>query len=100
MKTYYISTMNLLLNYSLRLCTGSPTAVASPIYIGETKRKLDTRLKEHHDAFQRGMLGKSAVAEHAWKDHHSIRLDESTVVNKVWKPPLKEAIHIHMAPAV
>ena len=42
-------------------------------YYGEIKRSLDTRLKEHQDACPRGMVKKAAVAEHAWKDHHSIR---------------------------
>lgn len=40
-------------------------------YIGETKRRLEARLKEHQDACQRRMMEKSAVAEHIWKDHHS-----------------------------
>ena len=34
------------------------------VYIGETKRKLETRLKEHQDACQKGALEKSAVTEH------------------------------------
>ena len=33
------------------------------VYIGETKRRLETRLKEHRDACERGMMEKSAVAE-------------------------------------
>jgi len=33
------------------------------VYIGETKRRLKTRLKEHRDACERGMMEKSAVAE-------------------------------------
>ena len=35
------------------------------VYIGETKRRLETRLKEHQNACERGMMEKSAVAEHA-----------------------------------
>ena len=45
-------------------------------YIGETKSRDETRLKEHWDACQRGMLERSAVAEHAWKYHQSIRWEE------------------------
>ena len=44
----------------------------------------------------------AAVAEHTWKDHHSIRWEEATVVDKVKHPgdlPLKEALHILMIPA-
>ena len=37
------------------------------VYIGETKQRLETRLKEHQDACERGMMEKSAVAEHAWE---------------------------------
>ena len=45
------------------------------------------------------MLQISAVAEHAWKDHHSIRSEEATVVDTAKGPgelPLKEALRIHM----
>ena len=42
------------------------------VYIGETKRRLETRLKEHRDACERGMMERSAVAEHAWEHHHPI----------------------------
>ena len=62
-----------------------------------------TRLKEHWEGFQRGMMEKSAVAEHAWKEHHFIRWKEETTVMDTTrhpgKPPLKEALHIHMTPA-
>ena len=34
-------------------------------YIGETKRKLETRLRKHQDACRTQSLQKSAVAEHA-----------------------------------
>ena len=68
-----------------------------------TKKRLETRLKDHWDACQRGMLQISAVAEHAWKDHHSIRSEEATVVDTAKGPgelPLKEALRIHMTPTV
>ena len=48
------------------------------VYIGETKRRLETRLKEHRDACERGMMEKSAVAEHAWEHHHPIHWEETT----------------------
>ena len=54
--------------------------------------------KEHWDACQREMLEKSVVAEHAWKDHNSIRWEEATVVDKAKCPeelPLKKALHIY-----
>ncbi len=42
-------------------------------YIGETVRRLETRMKEHQDACQKGTLEKSALAEHAWENHHPIK---------------------------
>ena len=39
-------------------------------YIGETKRTLETRLKEHQAATRRGETEKSAIAEHAWAKQH------------------------------
>ena len=48
-------------------------------YIGETVRRLETRMKEHQDACQKGALEKSAFAEHAWESHHPIRWEETTV---------------------
>ena len=39
-------------------------------------------MKEHRDACEKGILEKSAVAEHVWEKHHS-----------------KVALHIEMIPA-
>ena len=52
------------------------------VYIRETKRTLETRLKEHRDACERGMMEKSAVAEHAWENHHPIDWEETTVLDR------------------
>ena len=41
--------------------------------IGETVGTLETRVKEHRNASQKGALEKSALAEHAWMNHHSIK---------------------------
>ena len=35
------------------------------VYIGETIRRLETRLKEHCTACKKGEIEKSAIAEHA-----------------------------------
>ena len=37
------------------------------VCVGETIRRLETRMKEHQDACERGMLEKSTVAEHTWE---------------------------------
>ena len=71
-------------------------------YIGETRRSLETRMSEHKEACLKGTLEKSAVAEHAWKDHHTIKWEETTVVDMARHPRkllLKETIHIQITPA-
>ena len=51
-------------------------------YIGETKRALGTRIKEHQSATRRGKIEKSAIAEHAWaKQHHPI-WDQTSVIEQ------------------
>ena len=69
------------------------------IYIGETLRRLETRMKEHQDACQKGTLEKSALAEHAWENHHPIEWEETTVIDQARTSKelmLKEAIHIRL----
>ena len=54
-------------------------------------------MKEHRDACQKGALKKSALAEHAWKNHHPIKWEEVLVVDqaRTAKELLgKEAIYI------
>ena len=70
------------------------------VYIGETKRRLEMRLKEHRDACERGMMEKSAVAEHVWEHHHPIHWEETTVLDHGRRQELlmKEALHIQMTP--
>ena len=70
------------------------------VYIGETKRRLETRLKEHRDACEREMMEKSAVVEHAWEHHHPNHWEETTVLDHGRGQELlvKEALHIQMTP--
>ena len=44
------------------------------VYIGETKRCLEIRLKEHKEACQ---TDKSAIAEHAWTEDHPINWNDT-----------------------
>ena len=46
----------------------SPAAAAKS---GEAKQRLETRLKEHRNSFERGMMEKLVVAEHASENHHA-----------------------------
>ena len=70
------------------------------VYIGETKRALEVRIKEHQAATRRGELEKSAIAKHAWNHHHQILWDDTKVLDEATNNStllLKEAIHIHLA---
>ena len=71
------------------------------VYIEETRQRLEMRLKEHQDACERGMMEKSAVAEHAWENHHPINWEETTVLDHGRGQELfvKEALHIQMTPS-
>ena len=72
------------------------------VYVGETVRRLENKMKEHQDACQEGALEKSALAEHAWESYHPIKWEETTVVDqaRTHNSPkellLKEAIHIRL----
>ena len=71
------------------------------VYIGETRRRLEMRLREQQEACRNATLEKSAVAENAWKDRHAIKWDETTMVDMARHPSellLKEAIYINMTP--
>ncbi len=46
------------------------------VYIGETTRRLEQRVKEHQDACKRGDEKVPAIAEHAWQQHHPIKWEE------------------------
>ena len=76
------------------------TPECGQVYIGETRQRLETRLKKHQDACERGMKEKSAVAEHAWENHHPIDWEETIVLNHGRGKELlvKGALHIQMTP--
>ena len=66
------------------------------VYIGETKRALETRIKEHKATTRRGE--KVAIAEHAWGQHYSILWEETSKLYQAKNTTLriKEALHIHL----
>ena len=44
---------------------------------------------------------KSAVSEHAWKEHHPIRWQKTSVIDRASRSGelrVKEALHIHLSP--
>ena len=52
------------------------------VYIGETKRKLETRLKEHKDVCIKYLTDKSAIAEHTWMNVRSTWSNKDFSVNQ------------------
>ena len=52
------------------------------VYIGETKRRLEIRLKEHKDACTRCLTDKSAITEHAWANDHPINCAETKILQR------------------
>ena len=57
--------------------------------------RLGTRLKEHKDACERCLTDKSAVAEHAWNQHHPVTWDGTKIIDQADELRLKETFHIH-----
>ena len=77
-----------------------PCSSCSMQYIGETRRALETRLKEHQAATRRGELERSALAEHAWTEHHLPAWDEVAVLEEARNDKMlriKEALCIALA---
>ena len=79
--------------------TRSPALVGQSIYNGETKRALETHLKEHQAATRRGETEKSAIIEHAWSRHHQPLWEETRTLNRASHTTtllIKETIHISL----
>ena len=55
--------------------------ICGDVYIGETSRSMSTRIKEHKAACRLGNCERSAVAEHAWQDGHSIEWDNVEILD-------------------
>lgn len=71
------------------------------VYIGTTKRSIATRLKEHDRNSRLGQIEKSAVAEHAALEGHTIQYDNTEVLSTAlhYYPRLqREAIEIFKHP--
>ena len=59
----------------------APWFSCGKVYIGETKCRLETHLKEHKDACIKGFTDKSAIAEHMWTEDHPIHCDDTKVLH-------------------
>ena len=49
--------------------------------IGQTRRSLDHRLREHRRALKNGDLGSSALAEHVFSANHQVDLSKAMVID-------------------
>ena len=58
-----------------------PCGTCPKVYIGQTGRTLEHRLKEHKRALTSGNVFQSAVAEHAMDESHAIKWEEAEVVD-------------------
>ena len=64
-------------------------------YIGETTRRLKTRLREHKEAHRKADKKTSAIAEHSWNTQHAIKWDETTIIDHAQRAKelkIKEAL--------
>lgn len=50
-------------------------------YIGETKRPLEVRIKEHKNNTQKGETAKSKLAKHAWENEHRFKWKEAKILH-------------------
>ena len=88
------------LSYNQGWCTGYLDPAGKPT-IGETTRRLETRLKEHRDDCRKQNLQSSAVADHAWIAHCPLKWEETTIVDRAhtpWEVRVKEAMQIQNLP--
>ena len=59
-----------------------PCMDCNSVYVGETGRNLEKRLKEHQYAVKR-MDDKNGISVHAWKKSHRVNWNESRVLKIV-----------------
>ena len=67
------------------------------MYIGETLRTMDDRVKEHKRHVAKGEIRSSAVAEHVWNEDHRLEWNNTTVIDSAagtLSRLVKESLHI------
>lgn len=69
-------------------------------YYGETKRPLNTRIKEHRENTKKGLVDKSKIAQHCWSENHHMDFEEAKIIHRephFFKRKLIEASYIKLA---
>ena len=57
-----------------------PCTTCPAVYVGQTSRSLETRLKEHKAAVRHAKTEVSAVAEHVWKENHQMDFQQASIL--------------------
>ena len=77
-----------------------PSLSSSMVYVGEMQRHLETQVKEHWDACNKG--DKSAIAKHQWDQQYQVDWGETRVLDRAARPvqlKVKEALRSEKTPA-
>lgn len=81
-------------NQKTKNCIYKVPCECERLYIGETGRPLQVRIKEHQKLVAKGETDKSRLAQHVWDEHHRVKWDEASIIAKedrTKKRKLKEA---------
>ena len=60
-----------------------PCSDCDSIYIGQTRRRIEARISEHHGAHINGKIEKSGVAEHAIESQHNINYNGTKMIKNI-----------------
>lgn len=81
-------------------CIYSIKCSCSREYIGETKRPLNIRIKEHKENTRKGLTDKSKIAQHCWSENHNMCWNEASIIHREshpYKRKIIEASYIKLA---
>ena len=73
-----------------------PCSDCNAVYIGESKRTLDQRVKEHERAVRNGDIDKNEIADHSWKHDHKFDWNKKSIIDReqhMVSRKIKETIH-------